>query len=78
MMNWGNHMGTGGWIFSILGTLIIIGLIIAVTSGPSPRMATAAAALPQPAISETAARAATVAATDTATIAADIDPAAKP
>jgi uncharacterized membrane protein len=29
MMSWGNHMGTGGWIFSILGTLIIIGLIVA-------------------------------------------------
>ena len=28
MMYWGNHMGTGGWIFSILGTLIIIGLIV--------------------------------------------------
>jgi putative membrane protein len=29
MMYWGNHMGTGDWIFSILGTLIIIGLIVA-------------------------------------------------
>ena len=29
MMYWGNHMSTGGWIFSILGTLIIIGLIVA-------------------------------------------------
>ena len=28
MMYWGNHMGTGAWIFSILGTLIIVGLII--------------------------------------------------
>ncbi len=28
MMYWGNHMGTGDWIFSILGTLIIIGLIV--------------------------------------------------
>jgi putative membrane protein len=30
MMHWGNHMGAGGWISSILGTLIIIGLILAV------------------------------------------------
>ena len=28
MMYWGNHMGTGDWIFSILGTLILIGLIV--------------------------------------------------
>jgi uncharacterized membrane protein len=28
MMYWGNHMGTGDWIFSILGTLIILGLIV--------------------------------------------------
>jgi uncharacterized membrane protein len=28
MMYWGNHMGTGSWIFSILGTLIILGLIV--------------------------------------------------
>jgi putative membrane protein len=28
MMYWGNHMSTGSWIFSILGTLIILGLII--------------------------------------------------
>jgi uncharacterized membrane protein len=30
MMYWGNHMSTGGWIFSILGTLIILGLIVGV------------------------------------------------
>jgi uncharacterized membrane protein len=29
MMYWGNHMNTGGWIFSILGTFIIVALIIA-------------------------------------------------
>jgi putative membrane protein len=29
MMYWGNHMSTGGWIFSILGTVIIVALIIA-------------------------------------------------
>jgi putative membrane protein len=29
MMYWGNHMSTGGWIFSILGTLIILALIVA-------------------------------------------------
>ena len=28
MMYWGNHMSTGSWIFSILGTLIIIALIV--------------------------------------------------
>jgi putative membrane protein len=28
MMYWGNHMGTGSWIFSILGTLIILALIV--------------------------------------------------
>jgi putative membrane protein len=28
MMYWGNHMSTGSWIFSILGTLIILGLIV--------------------------------------------------
>ena len=38
MMYWGNHMGTGGWIFSILGTLIIIGLIVAlIVWAVSPR-----------------------------------------
>jgi uncharacterized membrane protein len=40
MMYWGNHMGTGDWIFSILGTLIIIGLIvglIAWTVSPNSR-----------------------------------------
>jgi uncharacterized membrane protein len=30
MMYWGNHMSTGGWIFSILGTLIILALIVGV------------------------------------------------
>ena len=29
MMYWGNHMGTGGWIFSILATLIFVALIVA-------------------------------------------------
>jgi putative membrane protein len=29
MMYWGNHMSTGGWILSILGTLIILALIVA-------------------------------------------------
>jgi uncharacterized membrane protein len=28
MMYWGNQMNTGSWIFSILGTLIIIALIV--------------------------------------------------
>lgn len=28
MMNWGNHMSTGYWIFSILGVLIILALIV--------------------------------------------------
>lgn len=28
MMYWGNHMSTGDWIFSILGTLIVVALII--------------------------------------------------
>jgi uncharacterized membrane protein len=28
-MMYGNHMGTGGWVFSIFGTLIVIALIIA-------------------------------------------------
>jgi|ERR1035437_10227719 uncharacterized membrane protein len=28
MMYWGNHMGTGDWIFSVLGTLIILGLVV--------------------------------------------------
>jgi putative membrane protein len=28
MMYWGNHMSTGGWIFSIFGTLIILALIV--------------------------------------------------
>jgi putative membrane protein len=29
MMYWGNSMGTGSWIFSILGTLIILALVVA-------------------------------------------------
>jgi uncharacterized membrane protein len=29
MMYWGNHMGTSDWIFSILGTVILVGLIVA-------------------------------------------------
>ena len=28
MMYWGNHMGTGDWIFSILATLIVLGLVV--------------------------------------------------
>jgi putative membrane protein len=30
MMYWGEHMSTGGWIFSILGTLIIVALVVGV------------------------------------------------
>lgn len=30
MMYWGNHMSTGGWIFSVLATLIFLALIGAV------------------------------------------------
>jgi uncharacterized membrane protein len=38
MMYWGNHMGTGDWIFSIFGTLIILGLIVAlIVWAVSPR-----------------------------------------
>jgi putative membrane protein len=29
MMYWGDHMSTGGWIFSILATLIFLALIAA-------------------------------------------------
>ena len=29
MMYWGDHMGTGGWIFSILATVIFVALIVA-------------------------------------------------
>jgi uncharacterized membrane protein len=29
MMYWGNNMGTGSWIFSILGTLMILTLVVA-------------------------------------------------
>jgi putative membrane protein len=29
MMYWGDHMSTGGWIFSILATLIFLALMIA-------------------------------------------------
>jgi uncharacterized membrane protein len=28
-MMYGNHMGTGGWVFSIFGILIVIALVIA-------------------------------------------------
>lgn len=28
-MMYGNHMGAGGWIFSVFGTLIVIALVIA-------------------------------------------------
>jgi len=28
-MMYGNHMGAGGWIFSIVGTLIVTALVIA-------------------------------------------------
>ena len=38
MMYWGNHMGAGDWIFSIFGTLIILGLIVAlIVWAVSPR-----------------------------------------
>jgi uncharacterized membrane protein len=30
-MMYGNHMGAGGWAFSIFGTLLILGLIVAAT-----------------------------------------------
>jgi putative membrane protein len=29
-MYWGEHMSTGGWIFSIIGTLIIVALVVGV------------------------------------------------
>jgi uncharacterized membrane protein len=29
MMHWGNNMGAGSWIFSILGTLLILALVVA-------------------------------------------------
>ncbi len=29
MMYWGNHMSNGDWLFSILGTLIVLALIVA-------------------------------------------------
>jgi uncharacterized membrane protein len=31
MMDFGGHMSTGGWIISILGILILVGLLVAVT-----------------------------------------------
>jgi uncharacterized membrane protein len=38
MMYWDHHMGTGGWIFSILATLLILGLIVAlIVWAASPR-----------------------------------------
>lgn len=45
MMYWGDHMSTGGWIFSILATLVflaligalIIWLLSATTSASGPR-----------------------------------------
>jgi uncharacterized membrane protein len=44
MMYWGDHMSVGGWIFSILATLIIlaiiIGLIVWVVSPASRSSAT--------------------------------------
>ena len=30
MMYWGEHMSTAGWLFSILGTLIIVALVVGV------------------------------------------------
>jgi putative membrane protein len=30
MMYWGEHMSTGGWIFSVLGTLILVALVVGV------------------------------------------------
>jgi uncharacterized membrane protein len=32
MMYWGDHMSTGGWIFSVLATLIFLALIVALIS----------------------------------------------
>jgi uncharacterized membrane protein len=29
MMYWGDHMSTGDWVFSLLGTLIVLALIVA-------------------------------------------------
>ena len=29
MMYWGHHMTTGGWILSVVATLIVIGLVVA-------------------------------------------------
>ena len=29
MMYWGNHMSAGSWIFSIIGTLIMVALLVA-------------------------------------------------
>ena len=47
MMNWGNHMSTGSWIFSILGILIIlaliVGMIVWVASGRGDRRSRATA-----------------------------------
>jgi uncharacterized membrane protein len=28
-MYWGHHMSTGGWFFSVVATLIVIGLLVA-------------------------------------------------
>lgn len=49
MMYWGHHMTTGGWIFSVVATLIVIGLVVAaivrLTSAPGGRGGAAAAPL---------------------------------
>ncbi len=29
MMDWGNHMSAGGWIFSIIWTVIILAIVVA-------------------------------------------------
>jgi hypothetical protein len=29
MMNWNSHMTSGGWIFSILATVVVLSLVIA-------------------------------------------------
>ena len=36
MMYWGHHMGTGDWIFSILGTLIIVGMVVGLIAWAVP------------------------------------------
>ena len=51
MMYWGHHMTTGGWIFSVVATLIVIGLVVAaiVRLTPAPGGRRGATAAPSPA-----------------------------